>query len=127
MDGIYVVRVRLRFGKQLRRTSIWLTKQSTAYLKWVFKTEEEQSMNGTLVPCQKSSLVACEDAQIEGVGYSKTYAPAAKLLSLDTVIAVVSKYSLLFEQLNIFTAFLNGHLNEEVYVEQQKGFEEGDF
>ena len=64
--------------------------------------------------------------QIEGVDYSKTYAPVVKLSSIRVLLALVAKLDLLLHQMDVVTAFLNGELREVVYMEQPQGFEEGD-
>ena len=94
--------------------------------KWVYKTKEEQTSQGTLGHRLKSRLVAGGDGQIEGVDFTETYAPVVKLTSIRVILSIVAIMGLLLHQMDFVTAFLNGDLNETVYMEQPKGFENGD-
>ena len=93
---------------------------------WVYKTKEEQTEAGTLGTREKSRVCACGNGQVEGVDYSETYAPVVKLTSIRVVLAVVVEEKLLLHQMDFVTAFLNGVLDEVVYMEQPRGFEVGD-
>ena len=60
--------------------------------------------------------------QKEGVDYFDTYAPVARITSIRLLFALASIYNLCIHQMDVKTAFLNGDLNEEVYMEQPEGF-----
>ena len=60
--------------------------------------------------------------QKEGVDYFDTYAPVARITSIRLLFALASIYNLCIHQMDVKTAFLNGDLNEEVYMEQPRGF-----
>ena len=94
--------------------------------KWVYKTKEEQTSEGTLGVRLKSRLVARGFSQIEGIDYSETYAPVVKFTSVRVLLAIVASMDLLLHQMDVKTAFLNGDLKETVYMEQPQGFEQGD-
>lgn len=94
--------------------------------KWVYKRKEEQTTEGTLGERLKSRVVAGGNGQIEGVDFSETYAPVVKLTSIRVILSIVAMLGLLLHQMDFVTAFLNGDLNETVYMEQPRGFEEGD-
>ena len=94
--------------------------------KWVYKTKEEQTAEGTLGVRRKSRLVARGFSQVEGVDYSETYAPVVKFTSVRVLLALVAAMDLLLHQMDVVTAFLNGDLREIVYMEQPQGFEQGD-
>ena len=94
--------------------------------KWVYKTKEEQTIEGKLGSRRKSRLVARGFTQVEGIDYSETYAPVAKLTSIRVLLDVVAELDLELEQMDAITAFLNGLLKEVVYMEQPEGFEQGD-
>ena len=51
-----------------------------------------------------------------------TYAPVARITSIRVLLALASIYKLIVHQRDVKTAFLNGDLNEEVYVEQLEDF-----
>ena len=60
--------------------------------------------------------------QKDRVDYFDTYVPMARITSIHVLLALVSIYKLIVHQMDVKTAFLNGDLEEEVYMEQPKGF-----
>ncbi len=70
----------------------------------------------------KARLVAQGFTQVKGADYDETFSPVARLESLRTLVAVSVKKGLQLHQVDITTAFLNGVLQEEVYVSQPEGF-----
>ncbi|GJY41386.1 retrovirus-related pol polyprotein from transposon TNT 1-94 [Tanacetum coccineum] len=84
--------------------------------KWVFK--KKLNPDG-LISAFKARLVAKGYRQKEGIDYFDTYAPFARISSIRTLIAVKRLY---IHQMDVKTTFLNGYLNEEVYMEQPEGF-----
>ena len=59
---------------------------------------------------------------MEGIDFDKTFAPVAKLESIRILLAIASHLNFKLYQTDVKSAFLNGMLQEEVYVEQPKGF-----
>ena len=72
----------------------------------------------------KARLVAQGYSQEEGIDYDETYAPVARLESVRLLLAVACHMKFDLFQMDVKSAFLNGLLKEEVYVEQPKGFED---
>ncbi|KAL6321231.1 hypothetical protein AAG906_016265 [Vitis piasezkii] len=66
-------------------------------------------------------LVAKGFKQREGIDYFDTYA-VARTTSIRILFALTSIHNLFVHQMDVKTAFLNGDLNEEVYMEQPEGF-----
>ena len=66
-----------------------------------------------------SLKVSCKK---NGSGYDKTFCPVARQESLRVLIALSVQYGLKLHQVDVTTAFLNGNLEEEVYMTQPKGF-----
>ena len=62
--------------------------------------------------------------QIEGVEYNETFAPVARLEAIRLLIAYVAHKRFKLYQMDVKTTFLNGYLNEKVFVEQTLGFED---
>ncbi|GJZ61646.1 retrovirus-related pol polyprotein from transposon TNT 1-94 [Tanacetum coccineum] len=60
--------------------------------------------------------------QKEGIDYFDTYTLIAKISSIRTLIAISTVKGLYIHQMDVKTAFSNGYLNEEIYVEQPEGF-----
>ena len=59
---------------------------------------------------------------MEGVDFDETFAPVARLESIRMLLAIASHLNFKLYQMDVKSAFLNGMLQEEVYVEQPKGF-----
>ena len=84
--------------------------------KWVFKLKV--GADGW-VEQHKAQLVAQGFSQKY---YDKTFSPVVRFESLSTVIALAMQNGLKLHQIDVTTAFLNGELQEEVYVKQPEGF-----
>jgi histone deacetylase 1/2 len=91
--------------------------------KWVFRVK--QNPDATLNK-YKARLVAEGFHQKPGIDYNETFSPVVKPFTVQTVLslAVTNKWTIL--QLDINNAFLNGFLDEEVYIIQPPGFEAAD-
>ena len=87
--------------------------------KWIFKNKSDEH---SIVIRNKSRLVAQGYTQVEGVDFDETFAPVARLESIRILLAITSHLNFKLYQMDIKSAFLNGMLQEEVYVEQPKGF-----
>ncbi|KAF5775122.1 putative RNA-directed DNA polymerase [Helianthus annuus] len=87
--------------------------------KWIFKRKYHPDGS---ISAYKARLVAKGYRQREGVDYFDTYAPVARIGSIRTLIAVSALKGLYIHQMDVKTAFLNGYLNEEIYLEQPEGF-----
>ena len=87
--------------------------------KWVFKNKLNEA--GEVVR-NKTRLVCKGFTQIEGVDYDETFAPVARLETIRLFLAVAVAQNFLVYQMDVKSAFLNGNLEEEVYMEQPAGF-----
>ena len=72
----------------------------------------------------KARLVVKGYNQAEGIDYDETFAPVARLEAIRLLIAYAAHKGFKLYQMDVKTAFLNGYLKEEVYVEQNPGFED---
>lgn len=70
----------------------------------------------------KAKLVAKGFTQKYGLDYFDTYAPVARIATIQVLIALASIHNLVIYQMDVKTAFLNGELDEDVYMEQLEGF-----
>jgi hypothetical protein len=70
----------------------------------------------------KARLVAKGFRQIQGVDYEETFSPVAMLKSVRILVAIAANYDYEIWQMDVKTAFLNGHLSEDVYMTQPEGF-----
>ena len=87
--------------------------------KWIFKNKSDK--HGTVIR-NKSRLVAQGYTQVEGVDFDETFAPVARLESIRILLAITSHLNFKLYQMDVRSAFLNGMLQKEVYVERLKGF-----
>ena len=87
--------------------------------KWIFKNKSDE--HGTIIR-NKSRLVAQGYIQVEGANFDETFALVARLESIRILLAMTSHLNFKLYQMDAKSAFLNGMLQEEVYVEQPKGF-----
>ena len=91
--------------------------------RWVFSKKMDQ--NGNVVR-YKARVVAKGFLQRPGIDVHEVYAPVVQKSTFRFMIALVAKNRLHMRQLDVKTAFLNGELDEEVYIEQPEGFNQGD-
>jgi hypothetical protein len=63
-------------------------------------------------------------AQVAGLDFEETFAPVARLESIQILLAYAAHQSFRLYQMDVKSAFLNGPIKEEVYVEQPPGFED---
>ena len=77
-----------------------------------------------LITRNKARLVAKGYNQEEGIDYEETFAPVARLEAIRILLAFASMKKFKLYQMDVKSAFHNGYIKEEVYVEQPPGFED---
>ena len=87
--------------------------------KWVFKVKH--GSNGK-VERFKGRLVAKGYDQKYGIDYDETFSPVVRFSSIRALIALAVQNGMLLHQMDVVTAFLNGKLDEEIYMQQPKGY-----
>ncbi|KAI3764505.1 hypothetical protein L2E82_14514 [Cichorium intybus] len=87
--------------------------------KWVFKKKIDVDGN---VHTFKARLVAKGYSQTHGIDYDETFSPVAMIKSIRILFAIAAYYDYEIWQMDVKTAFLNGHLLEDVYMDQPAGF-----
>ncbi|GJZ88331.1 zinc finger, CCHC-type containing protein [Tanacetum coccineum] len=87
--------------------------------KWIFK--RKLKVDGTIEKF-KAKLVIQGFKQKSGIYYFDTYALVARISTIRLLIAMTSIHNLIIHQMDVNTAFLNGDLDEEVYINQPQGF-----
>ena len=87
--------------------------------KWVFRNKLDE--NGEITR-NKARLVCKGYAQEEGLDYGETFALVARMEGVRTLLAYAAYKGFKVYQMDVKSTFLNGILEEEVYIEQLEGF-----
>jgi hypothetical protein len=110
------------------RNEVWhlvpCPNQNVVGTKWVFRNKQDEH---DVVTRNKARLVDKGYSQVEGLDFGETYAPVAKLESIHILLAYATYHGFKLYQMDVKSAFLNGPIKEEVYVEQPSGFEDSEY
>eukprot|EP00253_Pinus_taeda_P034783 PITA_34783 len=87
--------------------------------KWVYRTK--YGPDGK-VDKHKARLVAKGFSQVEGIDYTETFSPVAKINSIRLVLSLAASLKWEVHQMDVKSAFLHGDLHEEIYMEHPIGF-----
>ena len=87
--------------------------------KWIFKKKTDADGN---VSVYKARLAANGFPQDQAVDYEQTFSPIAILKSIRILLAIDAYYDYEICQMDVKTAFLNGNIEEELYMVQPEGF-----
>ncbi|KAG8486732.1 hypothetical protein CXB51_020279 [Gossypium anomalum] len=88
-------------------------------VKWVYRAK--QNADGSLNKL-KARLVVKGFSQKYGLDYLETFAPVARLDTIRLLVALAAQMQWKIHQLDVKSAFLNGFLEEEIYIDQPQGF-----
>jgi hypothetical protein len=102
-------------------TQVPRPKQNVVGTKWVFCNKQDEHR---VVTRNKARFVAKGYAQVAGLDFEETFAPVARLESIHILLAYAAHHSFRLFQMDVKSAFRNGPIKEEVYVEQPPGFED---
>ena len=91
--------------------------------RWIYKIK--YVADGS-VEKYKARFVAKGYAQKEGIDYEETFATVARYTSIRTEISLAAQMGWEIHQMDVKTTFMNGVIEEEVYIEQLEGFETHD-
>jgi hypothetical protein len=72
----------------------------------------------------KARLIAQGYTQVKGLDFEETYAPISRLEVIRILLAYACVHNIKLYQIDVKSVFLNGYINEEVYVEQPPSFED---
>src|SRR4051812_40052300 len=115
---------------QFERNKVWSvikrpdpTKHNIIGTKWIFRNKQDED---GIVVRNKARLVAQGYTKIEAIDFGETYAPVAHLEYIRVMLAFANHNNILLYQMVVKSAFLNGEIEEEVYVMQPPDFEDKD-
>lgn len=94
--------------------------RKTISCKWTFKLKFKA--DGT-VDKHKARLVARGFTQEKGFDFEETYSPTAKYTTFRVLMSIANQFGYFVEQMDVKSAFLNGRLSEDIYMDQPTGFE----
>ena len=97
-----------------------LERKSVVSFKWIFKIKHVA--NG-IIKKYKAIFVARGFSQNEEIYYEDTFASVARYTSIRTIMTLASIMKWDVHQMDVNTTFLNGVIEEEVYIEHPQGFE----
>ncbi|CAJ2652909.1 unnamed protein product [Trifolium pratense] len=111
---------------QFQRNDVWTLVPKPSHkniigTKWVFRNKLNEQ--GEVVR-NKARLVAQGYSQQEGIDYTETFAPVARLEAIRLLLSYAVNHGITLYQMDVKSAFLNGFISEEVYVKQPPGFED---
>jgi hypothetical protein len=87
--------------------------------KWIFKKNTDADGNVTVY---KARLVVKGFRQIQGVDYDEAFSPVAMLKSIWILLAIAAYFNSEIWEMDVKTVFLNGNIEEELYMVQPEGF-----
>ena len=87
--------------------------------KWLFKIKRKADGS---VSRYKARLVAQGYSQEAGLDYDEVFAPVAKYNSIRSVLAIANQLDMEVHQMDVKTAFLNGDLDNEIFMKQPEGY-----
>ncbi|KAJ9532906.1 hypothetical protein QJQ45_010996 [Haematococcus lacustris] len=90
--------------------------------RWVFSVKEDSQGH---IARLKARLVVKGFMQREGVDFTELHAPVSKHATVRALLATAAAWDMDLEHLDVKTAFLNGYLDEEIYMKQPAGYEDG--
>ncbi|KAL0892790.1 hypothetical protein ABMA27_014491 [Loxostege sticticalis] len=90
--------------------------------KWVYRIK--RNPDGT-IDKYKARLVVKGFRQRKGIDYEQTFSPVARMATIRALLSVSAKENLYLTQFDVSTAFLNGKLQEEIYMNQPDGYNDG--
>jgi hypothetical protein len=88
--------------------------------RWIYKVK--QAVDGSVAK-YKARFVAGGFSQIEGIDYGETFSPVTRYSSIRSILSHSAKMGWCIHQMDVKTMFLNGIIEEEVYIEQPEDFD----
>ena len=89
--------------------------KSVVTSRWIYKVKFDADGS---IEKHKARFVARGFSQVEGIDYDEKFSPIARYTYIHTVMAIAAEMGWFIHQMDVNIAFLNGILEEEVYIEQ---------
>jgi hypothetical protein len=112
--------------KSIIKNGVWeifprSNRKDVVSYRWLFKIKHVA--NGSIEKYKASFVAHGFSQKIECIDYEETFALVARYTSIRTIIALASKMKWKLHQMDVKINFLNGVIEEEVYIEKPQGFE----
>jgi hypothetical protein len=92
--------------------------------KWILHNKQDEH---EVVTKNKARLMAKGYSQVEGLDFDETFALVARFESIRILLAYATHHNFKLYQMDVKSAFLNGSIKEEIYVEQPPGFKDKEY
>jgi hypothetical protein len=99
-------------------------KQNVVGTKWVFHNKQDEH---GVVTRNKARPMVKGYSQVKGLDFDETFTPVARLESIHILLAYATHHDFKLYQMDVKSAFLNGPIKEEVYVEQPPSFKSEEY
>jgi hypothetical protein len=93
--------------------------KSVVTSKWLYKIKHAADDS---IEKYKARFVARGFSQKEGIDYDEIFAPVARYTSIRIIISLATVFGWELHQMDVKTGFLNGEVEQKIYIEQPKGF-----
>jgi hypothetical protein len=107
------------FKRNEVRSLVEIAKQNIVGNKWIFCNKQDEQ---GVITRNKARLVEKGYSQLKGLDFDETFAPIARLESIRMLLDYATHHNFNLYKMDVKSAFLNGLIKEEVYVEQPSGF-----
>jgi hypothetical protein len=111
-----------------KRNEVWslveIPKLNIVGTKWVFCNKQDEH---GVVTRNKARLMEKGYSQVEGLNFDETFAPVARFESIRILLAYATHHDFKLYQIDVKSAFLNGPIKEDMYVEQPPSFESEEY
>ena len=96
-----------------------LVDKSVVGSRWIYKVNQA---NDGSVEKYKARFAAQGFSQIKGIDYDATFTPVTRYSSIRTILSLSAQMGWCIHQMDVKTVFLNGIIEQEVYIEKREGF-----
>ena len=108
----------------IKKNSTWelvkLSKKCKSIgVKWIYKIKRDVSREITRY---KARLVAKGFSQVRGIDFEEVFSPVARAESIQIIIVMAAQFKWKLHHLDVKSEFLNGYIEEDIYVDQPEGF-----